>query len=79
MAGGQPTPGKRLAKSKRGKIAESGRVVLKLHLNRRGRALLAANPLPVWIQTTIIERGGASHTTTNLAVLVRTPEKKPRH
>jgi hypothetical protein len=79
MIGGQPTLGKQLGKPTRGKIAKNGHVVLKIHLNPRGRALLAAaNRLPVLLQTTIRERNGTTHTTTDPAMLVGSP-KKPRH
>jgi hypothetical protein len=72
-------PGGTGLQTARGRIAKNGHVMLEIHLNPRGRALLAvAKQLPVLLQTTIRERHGTTHTTTDPAMLVGSP-KKPRH
>jgi hypothetical protein len=79
-AGELPARGGQLAKPKHGKIGKKGQVVLKIKLNKAGRSALAAAEyqLPVLLDTTIAERGGATRQTTLSAMLVGQPKKKKK-
>jgi len=70
--------GAQLAKPRHAKIGKKGQVVLKIKLNKDGRAALtaAANQLPVLLDTTVTERDGASRETMVTAMLVGQPKKK---
>jgi cysteine-rich repeat protein len=70
-AEGGPTRGGQIAKRKRARIGKKGRVVLKIKLNKAGRAALAAsgNQLPVFLDTTVEEPGGTTRQTSMTLVL----------
>src|SRR5262249_35657568 len=70
-----------LSKPRQARIGRRGTTVLKLKLTRAGRATLAASPvgqLPVLVDTTVIDRGGATREAAVQAVLVGAPERRRR-
>jgi hypothetical protein len=73
VSGSKPLAGAALSKARQARIGRRGTTVLKLKLTRAGRSALAASPvgqLPVLVDTTVIDRGGATREATVQAVLV---------
>ena len=79
FAGGPPTPGAPVSKARQARIGRRGSTVLKLKLTPSGRSALAASPahrLPVLVDTTVTDQGGATREAMVPAILVGTPARR---
>jgi cysteine-rich repeat protein len=77
--GSKPIPGAPVSKARQARIGRRGSTVLKLKLTRSGRSALDASPahqLPVLVDTTVTDQGGATREAMVPAILVGTSGRR---